>query len=76
MSCVTGSVKKAVSNMGIIHDRSKLLGGLEDCRSAISHKNKSSASIYIESHVLNPARVFSLFKRMLDEVYFQTCICD
>ncbi|GMN24463.1 hypothetical protein TIFTF001_000574 [Ficus carica] len=64
---MNGSVKKAVSNIGIIHDRSKLLGGLEDCRSAISHKNESSASIYVDSHVLNPARVFSLFKRMLDE---------
>ncbi|GMN24465.1 hypothetical protein TIFTF001_000572 [Ficus carica] len=60
------SVKKAVSILGIVHDRSKLLGGLDDFRTAISHTKESRASINMASHMLNPARVFSLFKRMLD----------
>lgn len=76
MPCIAGSVKKAVSMLGIIHDRSKLSDGLEDCRSAISHTKESKASINIQSHILNPAKVLSLFKRMLDEVYFYTHIDD
>ena len=69
MPCIAGSVKKVVSTLGIIHDRSKLSDGLEECRSAISHTKESRASIHMQSHILNPARVLSLFKRMLDEVH-------
>ena len=70
MLCTTGSVKKAVGMLGIIHDRSKLSHGLEDCRSAISHMKESKSSFALATHIINPAKVLSLFKRMLVEVYF------
>lgn len=68
MLCFTGSVKKAVGVLGIIHDRSKFVGVMDDFRSAISHTKESKASFNPATHNLNPARVFSLFKRMVDEV--------
>ena len=70
MPCIAGSVKKVVSTLGLLHDRSKLNDGLEKCRSEISHTKESKASINMQSHILNPATVLFLFKRMLDEVYF------
>ncbi|KAL5581146.1 hypothetical protein UlMin_013588 [Ulmus minor] len=64
---INGSVKKAVGMLGIIHDRSKLSHGLEDCRSAISHMKESKSSFALATHIINPAKVLSLFKRMLVE---------
>ncbi|TQD75003.1 hypothetical protein C1H46_039471 [Malus baccata] len=64
---INGSVKKAVGVLGIIHDRSKFIGVMDDFRSAISHTKESKASFNPATHNLNPARVFSLFKRMVDE---------
>ncbi|KAM6584549.1 hypothetical protein CsatB_011551 [Cannabis sativa] len=64
---LNGSVKKVVSTLGLLHDRSKLNDGLEECRSAIAHTKESKGSINIQSHILNPATVLHLFKRMLDE---------
>ena len=63
-------MKKAVSVLGIIHDRSKIAdGSLEECSSAISHTKESKASFSVVD-ILNPVKVLSLFKRMMDEVYF------
>lgn len=64
-------MKKAVANQGvkITHDRSRLLDGLEDYKSAISHIKDSKASLDMVNHILNPARAHVLFERMRDEVY-------
>ncbi|KAF5940405.1 hypothetical protein HYC85_021572 [Camellia sinensis] len=60
-------VKKAIGILGVIHDRSKIIDdSLEECRSAISHTTESRASINMPP-ILNPDRVLSLFKNMLDE---------
>lgn len=64
---MNGIVKKAVSVLGIIHDRSKIAdGSLEECSSAISHTKESKASFSVVD-ILNPVKVLSLFKRMMDE---------
>lgn len=56
--------------LGIIHDTSKCIdGNVEEFRSAISHTKESKAPINLTTHVLNPFRVLSLFKRILDEVH-------
>ncbi|KAK9279694.1 hypothetical protein L1049_013374 [Liquidambar formosana] len=64
---VNGVVKKAVAMLGIIHDRSKITdGSFEECSSAISHTKESKTSFNVVN-ILNPIRVLSLFKKMLDE---------
>ncbi|GMP83891.1 hypothetical protein CsSME_00037652 [Camellia sinensis var. sinensis] len=64
---INGMVKKAIGILGVIHDRSKIIDdSLEECRSAISHTTESRASINMPP-ILNPDRVLSLFKNMLDE---------
>ncbi|KAL6979263.1 DNA-directed RNA polymerase, partial [Sarracenia purpurea var. burkii] len=64
---INGMVKKATGMLGIFHDRSKVIDkSLEECRSAISHTKEFKASINV-ANLLNPDRVLSLFKRMLDE---------
>lgn len=63
-----GMVKKATGSLGVIHDRSKIIdNSLEECRAAISHTKEFKASINV-ANILNPDRVLSLFKKMLDEV--------
>lgn len=60
-------VKKAVNSIGIVHDRSRITdGSLEECKSAISHTKESKASFNLINN-LNPIRVLSLLKKMLDE---------
>lgn len=67
---LSGMVKKAISMLGIIHDRSKINGGsLEEFRSAISHTKESKSSINPATYIINPVEVLSLFRRMSDEVY-------
>lgn len=59
---IVGSVKKAISTLGILHyrSRSKDAGVVsEDLR----------APYNVSNDILNPFRVLSLFKRMSDEVY-------
>ncbi|CAL5419427.1 unnamed protein product [Camellia sinensis] len=64
---INGMVKKAIGILGVIHDRSKIIDdSLEECRSAISHTTESRASINMPP-ILNPDRVLSLFKNILDE---------
>ncbi|KAA8544667.1 hypothetical protein F0562_019486 [Nyssa sinensis] len=64
---INGMVKKATGMLGVIHDRSRVSdNSLEECRLAISHTKESRASINV-STILNPDRVLSLFKKMLDE---------
>ncbi|OVA18215.1 RNA polymerase [Macleaya cordata] len=63
---VNGKVKKAGSILGIVHDRSKHHGIYDECEKAISHTKQNKASFQIVQ-VLNPVRVLSLFRRMLDE---------
>ncbi|KAF7153706.1 hypothetical protein RHSIM_Rhsim01G0223300 [Rhododendron simsii] len=66
---INGMVKKATGNstLGVNVDRSPNVdNGLEECRSAISHTKESRASISM-GNMLNPDRVLSLFKKMLDE---------
>ncbi|KAE9463493.1 hypothetical protein C3L33_04598, partial [Rhododendron williamsianum] len=65
----SGMVKKATGNstLGVNVDRSPIVdNSLEECRSAISHTKESRASISM-GNMLNPDRVLSLFKKMLDE---------
>ncbi|XP_015874201.3 DNA-directed RNA polymerase III subunit 1 isoform X1 [Ziziphus jujuba] len=66
---VNGKVKKSTASQGvkIFHDRSRLFDGLEDYKSAISHIKDSKISLDMSNHVINPAMVHFLFKRMLDE---------
>lgn len=65
---INGMVKKAISMLGIIHDRSKINGGsLEEFRSAISHTKESKSSINPATYIINPVEVLSLFRRMSDE---------
>ncbi|KAL6984123.1 DNA-directed RNA polymerase, partial [Sarracenia purpurea var. burkii] len=67
ISAYAWMVKKATGMLGIFHDRSKVIDkSLEECRSAISHTKEFKASINV-ANILNPDRVLSLFKRMLDE---------
>ncbi|XP_043723195.1 DNA-directed RNA polymerase III subunit 1 isoform X1 [Telopea speciosissima] len=62
-----GTVKKGNSVLSISHDRSHVGdGSLEECNSAISHLKESKASFNVV-HFLNPIKVLSLFKRMVDE---------
>ncbi|PSR95151.1 DNA-directed RNA polymerase III subunit 1 like [Actinidia chinensis var. chinensis] len=64
---INGMVKKATGSLGVIHDRSKIIdNSLEECRAAISHTKEFKASINV-ANILNPDRVLSLFKKMLDE---------
>ena len=67
--CDTGSVKKVVSTLKIIHDRSKCNdSSVEEFQSAVSHTRESRATNNMDTHILNPFQALSLFKRMLDEV--------
>ncbi|KAI8573806.1 hypothetical protein RHMOL_Rhmol01G0304200 [Rhododendron molle] len=66
---INGMVKKATGNstLGVNVDRSPIVdNSLEECRSAISHTKESRASVSM-GNMLNPDRVLSLFKKMLDE---------
>lgn len=65
---VNGTVKKASSGLGIIHDLSKVSDRSfgEECFAAISHTKESKANFSV-ANVLNPVKVFALFKRMLDK---------
>ncbi|XP_052199339.1 DNA-directed RNA polymerase III subunit 1 isoform X2 [Diospyros lotus] len=64
---INGMVKKATGMLGIFHDRSKIIDdSLEECRSAISHTKESNASINM-APLLNPDKILSLFKKMIDE---------
>lgn len=68
----SGMVKKSTGNntLGVIVDRSSIVdNSVEECRSAISHTKESRASISM-GNMLNPDRVLSLFKKMLDVVKF------
>lgn len=67
----SGMVKKSTGNnmLGVNIDRDDKV--LEECRSAISHTKESRASISM-GNMLNPDRVLSLFKKMLDEVKFES----
>jgi hypothetical protein len=59
--------KKGRQGLVILHDCSKILdGSTEELRSALLHKKEklSIASV----HILDPATVLSLFKRVTDEV--------
>ncbi|KAH7575873.1 hypothetical protein JRO89_XS02G0236300 [Xanthoceras sorbifolium] len=61
-------VKKAVSVLGIIHDRAKVTdGSLEEFKSAIYHTKESKASINVATYMLNPIKALHLFKMMTDE---------
>ncbi|KAL5788417.1 hypothetical protein ACOSP7_005366 [Xanthoceras sorbifolium] len=65
---INGMVKKAVSVLGIIHDRAKVTdGSLEEFKSAIYHTKESKASINVATYTLNPIKVLHLFKMMIDE---------
>ncbi|KAL5764211.1 hypothetical protein ACOSP7_016562 [Xanthoceras sorbifolium] len=65
---INGMVKKAVSVLGIIHDRAKVTdGSLEEFKSAIYHTKESKASINVATYMLNPIKVLHLFKMMTDE---------
>lgn len=65
--CDTGSVKKAVSAIRIIHDRSKCNdSSVEEYQSALSHTREPRAAI--NSDTLDPLQVLSLFRSMHDEV--------
>ncbi|GAV71386.1 RNA_pol_Rpb1_2 domain-containing protein/RNA_pol_Rpb1_3 domain-containing protein/RNA_pol_Rpb1_1 domain-containing protein/RNA_pol_Rpb1_5 domain-containing protein/RNA_pol_Rpb1_4 domain-containing protein, partial [Cephalotus follicularis] len=67
---INGMVKKAASMFGIFHDRSKINDTTitEELRSAISHTKESKTAFNVaSSHLLNPVRVLSLFKRIPDE---------
>ncbi|KAH7575191.1 hypothetical protein JRO89_XS02G0060500 [Xanthoceras sorbifolium] len=68
MYFLSGMVKKAVSVLGIIHDRAKVTdGSLEEFKSAIYHTKESKASINVATYMLNPIKVLHLFKMMIDE---------
>ncbi|KAH7560948.1 hypothetical protein JRO89_XS10G0144500 [Xanthoceras sorbifolium] len=68
MYFLSGMVKKAVSVLGIIHDRAKVTdGSLEEFKSAIYHTKESKASINVATYMLNPIKVLHLFKMMTDE---------
>ncbi|KAL5856908.1 hypothetical protein ACOSQ3_004366 [Xanthoceras sorbifolium] len=65
---INGMVKKAVSVLGIIHDRAKVTdGSLEEFKSAIYHTKESKASINVATYMLNPIKALHLFKMMTDE---------
>lgn len=55
-------MKRAQGMLGIVH------GAVDDFKSVIPVMKDSKASINLQPHMLNPVKVFSLFKRMLDEV--------
>jgi DNA-directed RNA polymerase III subunit RPC1 len=59
--------KKGPKGLVIVHDCSKTLdGSTEELRSALSHKKEKL--IITSIHILDPATVLSLFRRMTDEV--------
>ncbi|KAL6204627.1 hypothetical protein ACLB2K_021894 [Fragaria x ananassa] len=58
---VTGSVKRAQGMLAIVH------GAVDDFKSVNPVMKDPKASINLQPHMLNPVKVFSLFKRMLDE---------
>ncbi|KAE9620519.1 hypothetical protein Lal_00018992 [Lupinus albus] len=65
---VNGTVKKAVSAIRIVHDRSKCNdSSVEEYRSALSHTREPKAIINSDTQILDPFQVLSLFKRMHDE---------
>ncbi|KAK2643223.1 hypothetical protein Ddye_024986 [Dipteronia dyeriana] len=65
---INGMVKKAVTVLGIIHDRSKVNDeSLEEFKSAIFHIKESKASISSATYIIDPIKVLYLFKRMTDE---------
>ncbi|KAK3012631.1 hypothetical protein RJ639_008587 [Escallonia herrerae] len=64
---INGMVKKATGMLGVIHDRGRVTdNSFEECNSALSHTKDSKASITLPI-LMNPDRVLSLFKKMLDE---------
>ncbi|KAI9195771.1 hypothetical protein LWI28_017883 [Acer negundo] len=61
-------VKKAVTVLGIIHDRSKVNDeSLEEFKSAIFHTKEPKALINAATYMIDPIKVLYLFKRMTDE---------
>lgn len=64
---VTGSVKRAQGMLAIVH------GAVDDFKSVNPVMKDPKASINLQPHMLNPVKVFSLFKRMLDGVLLYKC---
>uniref|UniRef100_A0ACD5ZP30 Uncharacterized protein n=1 Tax=Avena sativa TaxID=4498 RepID=A0ACD5ZP30_AVESA len=63
---INGVAKKGRAGLVIVHDCSKTLdGSTEELRSALSHKKEKLSITSI--HILDPATVLSLFRRMTDE---------
>ncbi|KAK9212104.1 hypothetical protein WN943_001485 [Citrus x changshan-huyou] len=60
-------VRKAVALLGIIHDRSNVTETLEESAPVISHMKESKAAADVATYILNPAKVFHLFKMMTNE---------
>lgn len=60
-------MKRAQGMLGIVH------GAVDDFKSVIPVMKDSKASINLQPHMLNPVKIFSLFKRMLDEVLLYKC---
>ncbi|KAL6200046.1 hypothetical protein ACLB2K_029828 [Fragaria x ananassa] len=58
---MNGSVKRAQGMLAIVH------GAVDDFKSVNPLMKDPKASINLQPHMLNPVKVFSLFKRMLDE---------
>lgn len=63
-------MRKAVALLGIIHDRSNVTKSLEEFALVISHTKESKAAAAVATYILNPAKVFHLFKMMTNEVCF------
>lgn len=63
-------MRKAVALLGIIHDRSNVTETLEESAPVISHMKESKAAADVATYILNPAKVFHLFKMMTNEVCF------
>ncbi|KAL6203139.1 hypothetical protein ACLB2K_026842 [Fragaria x ananassa] len=57
---MNGSVKRAQGMLAIVH------GAVDDFKSVNPVMKDPKASINLQPHMLNPVKVFSLFKRMLD----------
>ncbi|KAK1587161.1 hypothetical protein Q3G72_010241 [Acer saccharum] len=65
---INGMVKKAVTVLGIIHDRSKVNDeSLEEFKSATFHTKEPKAPINAATYMIDPIKVLYLFKRMTDE---------
>ncbi|KAI4304665.1 hypothetical protein MLD38_040142 [Melastoma candidum] len=65
---VNGPVKKAVGAISFIHDRSKTSSeSLEEQKLAISDTRESKGAVNMNSHVVNPHEILSLFRKMPDE---------